>query len=164
MDSQDMLFDKDLYQSLSKKVKRAWYDFTPEGLAATDYHYWRTPDGDEGKKLELELKSLSATYKHFPYPLKNLTGKVILQPQQLRIQDVLSTYEDGGQIKVAGEVLQQQAAESVFDIRILGKDISVDQQLIRALPQRYGTFFKRLETDGNGIPGQGRRAIPGLFR
>jgi hypothetical protein len=65
----------------------------------------------------------------------------------LRIQDVLSTYEDGGQIKVAGEVLQQQAAESVFDIRILGKDISVDQQLIRALPQRYGTFFKRLETD-----------------
>ncbi|MHC5123668.1 MAG: hypothetical protein ACYSOR_05640, partial [Planctomycetota bacterium] len=146
--SQDMLFDKDLYQSLSKKVKRAWYDFTPEGLAATDYHYWRTPDGDEGKKLELELKSLSATYKHFPYPLKNLTGKVILQPQQLCIQDVLSTYEDGGQIKVAGEVLQQQAAESVFDIRILGKDISVDQQLIRALPQRYGTFFKRLETDG----------------
>ena len=66
--SQDMRFDEDLYQSLSGKVKRAWYDFTPEGLAEVDYHYWQTPEGEEGKELKLELKNMAATYKHFPMP------------------------------------------------------------------------------------------------
>ncbi|MHC4782347.1 MAG: hypothetical protein ACYTE0_04745, partial [Planctomycetota bacterium] len=145
--SQDMRFDEDLYQSLSEKVKRAWYDFTPEGLAEVDYHYWKTPEGEEGKELALELKNMAATYKHFPYPLKNLTGKVILRPQQLLIEDVLASYDDGSQIKVVGRVLQQEETETVFDVLIQGKDIPVDQQLIQALPERYGAFFDHLQVD-----------------
>jgi len=145
--SQDMRFDKDLYQSLSERVKKAWYDFTPEGLTKVDYHYWKTPDGEEEKTLTLELKNASATYKHFPYPLKNLTGKVVLEPQQLLIEDVLASYDNGGQIEVDGRVLQQEETEPVFDVHIRGKDISVDQQLIETLPPRYGTFFEHLQTD-----------------
>jgi hypothetical protein len=145
--SQDMRFDEDLYQSLSEKVKRAWYDFTPEGLAEVDYHYWQTPDGEEGKELTLELKNVAATYKHFPYPLKNLTGKVILRPQQLLIEDVLASYDDGSQIKVVGRVLQREETETVFDVLIQGKDIPVDQQLIQALPEKYGAFFDHLQVD-----------------
>ena len=145
--SPDMRFDEDLYQSLSAKVKKAWYDFTPEGLAETDYHYWKTPDGEEGKELTLELKNMAATYKHFPYPLKNLTGRVVLRPQQLLIEDVLARYDNGGQIKVVGRVLQQEKTEPVFDVHILGEDLPVDQQLIQALPKKYGAFFDHLQID-----------------
>ena len=145
--SQDMRFDEDLYQSLSEKVKKAWYDFTPEGLAEIDYHYWQTPNREEGKELTLELRDMSANYKHFPYPLKNLTGRVVLRPRQLLIEDILASYDNGGQIKVVGRVLQQEETESVFDVRIHGKDIPVDKQLIQALPQRYGTFFNNLQVN-----------------
>lgn len=145
--SPDMRFDEDLYQSLSEKVKKAWYDFTPEGLAEVDYYFQQTPDGKAEKTLSLELKNASASYKHFPYPLKNLTGKVILRPRQLLIEDVLASYDDGGQIKVVGRVLQQEETEPVFDVRVQGEDIPVDEQLIKALPEKYGAFFKHLQTD-----------------
>ena len=145
--SPDISFDEDVYQSLSEKVKKVWYDFTPEGLAEVDYHYWKTPERGEGKELTLELKNMAATYKHFPYPLKNLTGRVVLRPDQLLIEDVIASYDNGGQIKVVGRVLQQEETESVFDVLIQGEDIPVDQQLIQALPERYGAFFDHLEIE-----------------
>ncbi|RKY06673.1 MAG: hypothetical protein DRP56_06990 [Planctomycetota bacterium] len=145
--SEAMRFDEDLYQSLSDPVKEVWRDFMPEGSAEIDYHYWKTPDGTEGKELSLALKNMSASYRHFPYPLKNLTGKVVLRPKHLRIKDVLASYDNGGQIKVAGEVLQEEDAESVFDVRIWGDAIAVDSSLIRALPPKYSAFFEHLQTD-----------------
>ncbi len=145
--SDDMRFDDDMYQSLSAKAKKAWYDFTPEGLAETNYYFERTPDGQEKKEVILDLINVSAMYKHFPYPLKNLTGRVILRPQQLLIEGVLADCDNGGQIEVNGRVLQQEEIEQVFDVTIIGENIPVNQKLIQALPKRYGTFFKHLQTD-----------------
>ncbi|OQY04974.1 MAG: hypothetical protein B6I25_06300 [Planctomycetales bacterium 4572_13] len=145
--SDDMRFDDDLYQSLSAKAKKAWYDFAPEGLAETDYYFERMPDGQEKKEVSLKLKNMSAIYKHFPYPLKNLTGKIVLRPGELFIEDVLTNNDNRGQIKVVGRVLQREETESVFDVHILGKAIPVDRQLIRALPKKYGAFFDPLEMD-----------------
>jgi hypothetical protein len=145
--SPDMRFDEDLYQALSEKVKKVWYDFSPKGLTEFNYHYWQRPGGESEKTLTLELQNASAHYKHFLYPLENLTGRIVLQPQRLVIDDVLASYEHGGQIKITGHVLQEEETESVFDVGIHGTRIPVDQSLIQALPQRYSGFFKQLQVD-----------------
>ena len=145
--SPNMRFDEDLFRSLSEGTQKAWYDFTPTGLAEIDYHYWHDVSGQEGKELSLELKNATATYKHFPYPLSNLTGRIVLRPQQLLIEDVLASDGTGGQIKVSGRVLQPDIGQSVFEVRIQGKEVPVDQQLLRALPEKYGPFFDRLQID-----------------
>lgn len=151
--SENMRFDEDLYQSLPENIKKTWYDFTPQGQFAVEYCYQQETDGTEEKTLTLEFnKDASAIHKYFRYPLKNLTGKIVLKPGELHIKDVLANDEHAGHIKIFGRIIQHEDAEQVFDVHIQGRKIPLEPTLFQALPKKYDTFFRNIEDDKiNGL-------------
>jgi hypothetical protein len=103
--SSNMLLDEDLYKALNTEQKRLWFTFAPSGLAQVDYRLSRQP-GREGKtSLTVDLLDAQAIYQHFPYPLKNLKGKVYVEPGTFELADVVSQYE-GRRITLKGHITE----------------------------------------------------------
>jgi hypothetical protein len=94
--SDNMALDDDLYNALSTKHKKLWSLFSPSGLAAINYCLYRQPQMGKKKALAVELLGAEATYRHFPYPLKNLTGTLLFAHDSIIIPDVASQWDERG--------------------------------------------------------------------
>lgn len=145
--SPNMQFDEDLYKALSPSLQQVWYSFTPSGTAGIDYHFQQAEDGDPNLMLTLDLKDTGLVYEHFPYPLENMTGKVIMKKDSVQLQDMVSHYDDGRRVTLNGYVQELESPQPKFDIHVVAERIPVDEELINAMPPSQQTFFDDLKLD-----------------
>lgn len=92
--SDNMALDDDLYNALSSKEHKLWDDFSPEGIAGIHQVVEKTGPNDRPNVLTVNLKGTNAYWKIFPYPLRNLQGKLIIHPEKMYFEDVISTAGD----------------------------------------------------------------------
>jgi len=145
--SDNIALDNDLYNALSTKQKESWSAFSPAGFAAIDYRLSRNSQTDKEKNLMVELRGAEAVYRHFPYPLKNLTGRLLFDRRNVILSDVVSKVNER-QITLNGEVATSSADSSIYDVSIEVNNIPLDSTLEAALPDGQKNLYARIHPAG----------------
>jgi hypothetical protein len=145
--SDNLALDNDLYNALSATQKESWSAFSPTGFAAVDYRLSRRSQTDKEKKLTVELRDAEAIYRHFPYPLKNLTGRLFFDRGNIIFSDVVSMVNEC-EITLNGEVVTTSDNSSIYDVSIKANNVPLDSTLEAALPERQRNLYKRIHPTG----------------
>jgi hypothetical protein len=140
--SDNMVLDSDLYNALTAEQKKFWSAFSPSGLAAIDYHLSRQSQTDKEETLAVELLDTEAVCVHFPYPLKNLTGALFFDSNNVIISDVVSKY-DGRKIILNGKVTACSTNRPIYEISVDAENIPLDSTLAEALPDKQRRFYSQ---------------------
>ncbi|GAH32196.1 unnamed protein product, partial [marine sediment metagenome] len=145
--SDNMALDNDLYNALSTKQKEFWTGFSPAGLAAIDYRISRQSQTSKEKTLAVELLDAEATYRNFPYPLKNLTGNLFFDSDSVIVSEVVSQVK-GCKITLNGKVTAHTTDRPIYDISIKTENIPLDSTLVAALPAKQRHLCTRFNMTG----------------
>ncbi len=145
--SDNMVLDADLYAALQPGRKRLWDTFTPSGVAGVDYRLTRSTPTDKRNVISVDLKDVAATYKKFPYPLPHLTGKLVFDPEQVMVSDVV-THVDGARIRLDGTVTDRYTDRPVYAITVDANDIPLDATLRDALPSQQRQLYRQFDANG----------------
>lgn len=145
--SPNMQLNDDLYKALDESIKKVWFSFMPQGRTQLDYRYQRSADGRRDTTLTLELKDTGLVYDQFPYPLENLTGTVIIEPDHVKFDNLVAHYDDQRKVTLNGQVLELRSKQPNFRIHVDAEQIPVDDELIQAMPVGPRGFFDKLEID-----------------
>jgi len=149
MTSSNMALDDDLYNALNERQKKFWTVFSPSGKAAIDYRLTRHSPTDEGKTLVVELLGTDAVYQHFPYPLKNLSGRLFFNPDDIIFSNVVSQVNER-KIIVNGRAITTGDNGPVYDITIDVNNIPLDSTLEAALPPQQKSLYEQFALAGLG--------------
>jgi len=149
--SDNMALDDDLYNALSAKQKDFWTAFSPSGLAAIDYRLRQSGSSAEQtvkeKTLEVELRGAEAVYWKFPYPLKNLTGKLLFGRDDIIASNVVSEV-DGGKITFNGKVAERNTDRPIYYLSIKANDIPFKPKLARTLLTNQNDLYNQFDITG----------------
>ncbi len=145
--SDNMVLDNDLFKALSAKQKKSWSAFSPSGLAAIDYRLSRRSQTDKKRTLVVELLDVEAAYRHFPYPLKNLSGRLLFARDSVTVSDVISQV-NGCKITLNGKVTACSTDQPIYDISVEANDIPLDSTLASSLSDKKGDFYNRFDMTG----------------
>ena len=163
--SDNLALNDDLYNALSATQKESWSAFSPTGFAAIDYRLSRRSQTDKEKKLAVKLRDAEAAYRHFPYPLKNLTGRLFFERGNVIFSDVVSKVNEC-EITLNGEVATSSANGSIYDMSIKVNNVPLDSTLEAALPEWQRNLYKRIHPTGladGGIKVSGQGSEPATF-
>jgi len=136
-----------LYEALNPKQQEFWAAFSPVGFAAIDYQFSRESPTDKWKKLVVEPRGAEAVYRSFPYPLKNLKGKLSFERDRVIFSDLVSQVDDR-KITLNGEVVTSGEKKQTYDLNARINNIPLDSILEAALPDRQRDLFKRFDPSG----------------
>jgi len=139
--------DEDLFRACGPAAKKVWYTFAPAGTIGLDYHYSRAADGTDDLAIALDLQSITAVYQHFPYPLENLEGTVLVRPDEIVFDRLVSSSADGQSVTLAGKIHQLESDAPVFEVSILGRSIPLNRHLVNAMPREQRAYFDLVEID-----------------
>ena len=163
--SDNIALDNDLYSVLDTKQKESWSAFSPSGFAAIDYRLSRRSQMDAERKLNVELRGAEAVYRRFPYPLKNLTGRLFFEHDNVIFSDVVSQAGDC-KITINGEVVTNADSNSVYNVSVDVKNVPLDSTLEASLPQEQRKWFDQIHPMGLAdglIKISGRDSEPAAF-
>lgn len=143
--SRNMTLDNDLFDALRPKHKKLWSEFSPSGTAAINYCFSRK-DGKSSHALAVQLIGVDAVYKKFPYPLKNLTGKIFFAPGKAVLCDVTS--QTGSCVIILNGQAVTGQRQPVYDIELKAQNLPLDGRLSLALPADRQQLCRRFDTGG----------------
>ncbi|MBW8040164.1 MAG: hypothetical protein FVQ85_09220 [Planctomycetes bacterium] len=145
--SDNMALDNDLYDALNPEQKKFWSAFSPSGAAAIDYTLSRQPQAEKKRSLHLGLLEVDATCEKFPYPLKNLTGDLSFEQDDITISDLVSKY-NGRTISLNGRVTKRSTDRPIYELSISAKDVPLDSELAAALPAKQRNIYEQYDMVG----------------
>jgi hypothetical protein len=147
--SDNMVLNEDLFNALSKKQQKVWLDFSPSStsLVSMNCSLSRKQQSDKKRTLELELLNAEAIYKNFPYPLKNLTGKLFFDSDIMTISNVISRVKDQ-EIALNGKVISSDTGRRSYDISIAANNLPFDSTLTEALPAAERDLYSKFAEGG----------------
>ncbi len=160
----DVPLDADLREALPERFRGMWDRFSPAGVANARVRAYK-PSLDEPMGLDVDLLltgKASARYKNFPYPLRNLTGRIELRGDRVAIPLVES--ERGKTlVQIRGTADGLGGDASTVAINIDARRVMLDEALREALPERARQFVEDFHARGqarrvtariSGQPGQ----------
>ena len=123
---------------LAVRSRSFWQEFSPSGLAATNYSRSKLPGSDKSV-LTVQLLDVQGKYAGLSYPLKNMTGRMIFTDGNMILDGVTSQW---GQRKITinGKVGLGHGEHPLYDIVAKGENIPLDAMLEEALPPRRRSF------------------------
>jgi hypothetical protein len=145
--SEKMSLDQDLYKALDDRAKRAWDLVAPQGFAAIDYQRKKRSPSDTQRTLSVVLQNTSATYKGFPYPLKNLTGRIDLGEDHIALTDVISHTETLS-IQLNGQIHNYRSVHPQHNLRVQATSLPLDNTLGQALSPQQRAAYRALQIQG----------------
>ena len=146
--SSNMRLDEDLRKALDTQQQEMWETFSPDGFAGIDYSFSRDMEGNDDRLLKVSLDGAKALYKHFPYPLENLTGNVRIEPEKITLDNVVSRYSgDDRMIRLNGTVANINSESPRFNMVIDANNIPIDSALHAALPEKQRKFYEHFQVD-----------------
>ncbi len=144
--SPNMKLDNDLMSAMNENMKNLWWTFKPEGTAAIDFRTFKKPGEDKMEKLDVSLINVRALYLHFPYQLENLTGKLTMEKDQIRLIDIKSAHENPQgpyTITLNGRITEIEKPAPRFYIEISADDVPIDDRFMDALPANQRRFYEK---------------------
>ncbi len=145
--SNNIRLDDDLYNALSAQRKKFWSAFSPSGTAAINYSLWRQPGTETRRTLTVKPLDVEATYQHFPYTLRNLTGELLFEHNSVAVSGLVSEVNDC-KISIAGRVTACDTNQPLYNISVEAENVPLDSALVEALPARQKQFCRQFKTEG----------------
>ena len=143
-----MPLDNDLYNALKTKQKEFWSAFSPTGFAAIDLQLTQQAQTDNETKLAVELHGSEAVYRHFPYQLQNLTGRLLFNRNKVIFSDVVSQVSQR-KIILNGEIETRSDDKPVmYDFLIKVNDVPLDATLETALTEKQKNLYRQFSPAG----------------
>ncbi len=160
--AENVTLDAPLCHALPAGVRSAWDELQPQGTV--DAHF--TFDGPaetltldsappaaasdsiapaSSSQVVIRPRELSVTLRSAPYRLDHVAGIVTLTPRKITLTDVTARHDDA-MISVAGTGALGDRA--VWDLRVSGKGVSVDDSLRKALPPSLRAIVDALKLHG----------------
>jgi len=147
MTSKNMALDSDLYGALTQNQKKDWLNFSPAGTAAIKYSFIQKNESDKKILLDVDLLEIESKCRYFPYPLKNLTGRLSFDHDSITLKNLISK-DQHKNIKINGKVTNRRSERPVYDIDIIANDIPLDSTLADAMPPQQKQLFQRFNISG----------------
>ncbi|MCX5633089.1 MAG: hypothetical protein NTW93_05400 [Phycisphaerae bacterium] len=144
LSSKNMILDNDLYTALLEYHKKLWYIFSPAGTVAGDFIFTAKPPDIRKMELYGDLLDVSIMCQYFPYPVKNITGKIAVNGELIELNDI-SSVRDGGTIKMQGRITKANTLSPEYNFQIQANDVAVNSELISAFPQEQKKFFNNFD-------------------
>jgi hypothetical protein len=146
--SDNMPLDDDLYEALNAKQKRFWAAFSPAGHAGVDLRLSQQSKTNEEIRLDLELDDVEAVYRHFPYRLTNLTGKLSFNRNNVVFSNIISRIDER-KVIVNGVIENGDIDKPmIYDFMIKVNNIPLDAKLQAALTDKQKDLYKELAPVG----------------
>ena len=145
--SSNMVLDNDLYIALNEKHKKLWQDFQPDGIVSFEYNRSKFSPVQNKRSLKVELLNVNAAYRHFYYPLRNMTGTLLFDGDDLTLSNVVSVTK-GHKIILNGRIAGTRKEKPDYEIAIQATNVQLDSTFIEALPQKEKDFCARLSNAG----------------
>lgn len=149
LSSTNMILDNDLYAALLENHKKLWYIFSPAGVVSGDFIFTAKPPDKRIMEIYGDLVNVSIICQYFPYPIKDITGKIAMCSEKIELKDVVSK-RNGGTIKMQGLITKANTLNPQYDFKIQADDIAIDKELINAFPQEQKKFFSNFEIQAKG--------------
>ena len=174
VEAKNLALDAALYQMLPQPARRGWDQVQPDGtvdvtfsysgaigqahtaaattapVASLDVEGVSSVDSVPGApaagyEINIAPRKLAATPRAVPYRLDELAGNVTVMPDKVIIKDVTGRHGDARvQLSATGTM----GDNPVWDFRLVGDDVPVDDDLLRAAPEALAGLFKSLEMKG----------------
>ncbi|MBN1343270.1 MAG: hypothetical protein JXQ73_11355 [Phycisphaerae bacterium] len=131
-----------------EKVRNFFKDFDPHGRTDVDFHLIKSPGRDMGVLLRgtMTSRGCDASYRMFPYRLKNVTGTVRFAEDGIWLED-LAGQRGSGLVVVSGHV-DGPNWYTGFDLHIVGEGVPFDPELYRAVPEKFRRVWRRFDPVG----------------
>ena len=153
--SQGVQLNNNLFSLLPITFQRIVSEVQPEGQINLNINLSKDDTNNyPDYKITIDCLNNSVNIEKFPYPLKDVTGSLIITKNGVEFQGIaatagslqiapnVSTIKVDGQIAVDGDIL----SNGQFEVR--ANDISLDKRLGVALPQKLRPFYLKLEPAG----------------
>ncbi|WP_165066323.1 AsmA family protein [Paludisphaera rhizosphaerae] len=127
----DLDLDQRLREKTPPQFDELWDVFKPVGRVDVLADVSRSGSGPVALAASVNLRGVSALYRHFKYPLKNLTGKLVLQGRRLTV-DVKGPVGDKP-ARLMGTV-DNPGPDAVVDLAVAAEALPIDAAFLDALP------------------------------
>jgi len=145
--SENMALNKALYEALPSKYEKLWDTFSPSGQISIEYHINRGPQRGREKLLVIKPLGADASYRRFPYPMRNLHGLIKFDGENATVSDLKAQY-DGRQITINGLADVFGDTNSRYNFTIKAKDLPLDSTFEQSLPKPQRHFFNKFRLAG----------------
>jgi hypothetical protein len=98
-----------------------------------------------GVRVVLKPRALAATLKAMPYRLEALTGTIVVDEDRVYVEDVAGRHGDG---TVAVDGTGLLGARPVWELRVRGDDLPVDDALREAMPETLAGLAEAIKLGG----------------
>lgn len=133
--------------ALPEKVRQVISSLHPEGRFNLRWRMDRTLPGQlkPYTSLRLELVNCRMNYERFPYPLSGIRGVIQAEDNRWNFRDLAS----GGSrnVECEGSLIPTDAG-SQLSLQIVGKEIPLDDDLLRALPPSVQRAWSEIKPRG----------------
>ncbi|GIW80646.1 MAG: hypothetical protein KatS3mg105_2453 [Gemmatales bacterium] len=147
----DLLLESDLFARLPAEVKKLYTEYAPQGKVDLTVECSRL--GSQWKRhCLIHPKDVSASFWRFPYRLHHITGTLDHEVDNVkkidRFKIDLVGREASQPVYVRGVSDSPPDGKESLNIKIWGKNLPINEKLIRALPAKYRTLAESFQPRG----------------
>ncbi|MEN1681185.1 MAG: AsmA-like C-terminal region-containing protein [Planctomycetota bacterium] len=124
--------------------------FAPTGDFGMHWRMERPSPADLRPKLAMELTALDlgVTFDKFPYPLRHVTGQLVLKDGVWTIKDFKARQAKGPRMVTGFGTLTKSAGRGVLQMRLQATAMELDEPLRAALRPEHQDVWARLRPEG----------------
>jgi len=139
IDAKQLPLDEELAKLMPKDYRLAWEQSGASGTVDVEVDAKREPPADGRAAVwhatkTLTFDDLSAVFKAFPYPLKHLGGRLIIDDDRVVI-DQIAASDHKSSLQAHGTLTLSEGNVSAMDVTLRGKGLEVNDALLDALPK-----------------------------
>jgi hypothetical protein len=145
--AKNLQLGQSLYQMLPESARKGWDLMHPKGTIDATLEYADTI-GSVPDRLELLItpRDLSVTPAPIPYRLDKLQGQIFVSLNQVVLRD-LTAVHGTADISISGK--GDLGEHPAWDLKLSAQQMTVDEELLRAVPDSVATVLRGLKVRGN---------------
>lgn len=152
IEATELDLDQRLRDKTPPEFDELWDVFMPKGRVDVQVDLSRPAGGPVALSASVDLRDVEALYRHFKYPLKNLTGKLVLNGRRLTV-DVRGPIGDKPAL-LRGTV-DDPGADAIVDLTVAAESLPIDAAFLEALPPDVRRWVDSFKPSG-AVAGQAR--------
>jgi len=142
--------DETFLEACNPEVQRALRSLNIHGKADLHVSLSKSKDSDPGYQHQLELKAFDASleYEKFPYPIRNVVGKLSFDSEEdvWHIRDVQGKHGDA--VLTAAGTVYPQKGNNRLELSMMLSDAPIDHQLEHAVSGIVPSLWEELSPSG----------------
>ncbi len=141
--------NRKLFNALPPHYQKVWKMFNPKGYGNSDIILHRRAGKNQNwhRKITLVLTKAQGCYDKFKYPINNLSGVMYVENNTLYLRH-LQGKDANASLEISGIVQHINTNKPQVNIKILAKNVPIDNTLINALPPQAGQLIRNCQLKG----------------